>query len=93
MMLDGIPETAFGLHAQQAAEKLIKALINEHGVKYRPIHQIYLLIVELQRLGEVLPATPYPLVDLSDYARAFRYEDGILTRHFPTKMSSTACEF
>ncbi len=83
MMLDGIPESAFGLHAQQAAEKLIKALINERGVKYPRTHEIQILTAELEKLGEVLPSTPYPLVDLGDYARAFRYEDGLFAAPLP----------
>ncbi len=83
MMLEGIPESAFGFHAQQTAEKLIKALINELGVRYPRTHEIQILSAELEKLGEILPSTPYPLVDLGDYARALRYEDGILTAPLP----------
>jgi hypothetical protein len=83
MMLAGIPESAFGFHAQQAAEKLIKALLNERGVKYPRTHEIQILAAELEKLGEILPCTTYPLVDLGDYARAFRYEDGMFLAPLP----------
>ena len=90
MMLAGIPESAFGFHAQQAAEKLNKALINEHQVKYRHIHEIHLLVGELEKLGEVLPSTPYALVDLSDYARAFVMRMAYFQHRFHARALSPA---
>ena len=53
MMLDGIPESAFGFHAQQAAEKLIKALLNERGIKYPRTHELQILTAELGKIGEI----------------------------------------
>lgn len=73
MLLEGIPEPAFGFHAQQAIEKLLKALLDSLGRKYPRIHQLEKIETALAEAGERLPAVPVKLDDLTLYALDYRY--------------------
>lgn len=75
MRLNGVPDPVFGFHGQQAAEKLLKALLCELNLKYPRTHDLEKLIVLLEGAGEVIPTTPLPLKQLNSYAVEFRYED------------------
>jgi HEPN domain-containing protein len=70
-----LPTAIFGFHAQQATEKLLKALICEHNSKYARTHVIEALILHLQALREPLPELPWDIAALTDYAVEFRYDD------------------
>jgi HEPN domain-containing protein len=50
-----IRDRAFGFHAQQAVEKLLKALIGGHEVRYEYTHDLWALIERLTLLDEDLP--------------------------------------
>jgi hypothetical protein len=71
-----VPDEIFGFHAQQAVEKLYKALISAHGVEHAFTHRLTALRDHLAKLGETLPFLPMDLDELSDYAVEFRYESG-----------------
>ena len=71
---DGIPESIFGFHAQQAAEKLIKALLSARLISFELTHNLDRLQMALEAAGETLPATPLPLDELSDFAVIYRYD-------------------
>ena len=75
MLPEGIPAAAFGFHAQQAIEKLLKALIAARGGKYPRIHDLEKLDAMLRLAGEALPVVSVPLEDLTLYALNFRYEE------------------
>jgi HEPN domain-containing protein len=68
-----VPARVLGFHAQQAVEKLLKALIASHGSTFAWTHEIESLQVELSALGEMLPVVPFSLLSLQPYAVAFRY--------------------
>ena len=73
--LVGLPEVPFGQHAQGAIEKLIKALINEHGKTFPFSHDLDVLTRALANVGESLPPVPIDVDALTDYAMDLRYGD------------------
>jgi hypothetical protein len=70
----GNPDAILGFHAQQAVEKLIKALISARLAQFELTHDLARLAKALQGLGESLPTTPLPLSDLNDFAVDYRYD-------------------
>jgi hypothetical protein len=70
----GISESILGFHAQQAVEKLLKALISTLSVQFELTHDLVRLAAALHGLGESLPTTPLPLSDLNDFAVDYRYD-------------------
>lgn len=75
-----IPEVAddqLGFHAQQAVEKLLKAVLVRHGVAYDRTHNIAYLLTLLERVGVEAPSgvDPEDLIALSPWAVQFRYDD------------------
>lgn len=64
----------FGFHAQQTAEKALKAWISALGGKYGFTHDIGLLLDSLKILG-VDCSDFYDLHDLNIFAVHFRYDD------------------
>jgi hypothetical protein len=70
----GNPDAVLGFHAQQAVEKLMKALISSRSAEFELTHNLSRLATALQNLGEVLPATPVSLSDLNDFAVEYRYD-------------------
>jgi antitoxin component of RelBE/YafQ-DinJ toxin-antitoxin module len=70
----GNPDAVLGFHAQQAVEKLLKALISARSVPFELRHNLARLAKVLQDLGETLPATPIAISDLNDFAVEYRYD-------------------
>jgi hypothetical protein len=70
----GIPDSILGFHAQQAVERLIKALFSARQAQFELTHDLTRLLKVLQGLGESLPATPSRLSDLNDFAVDYRYD-------------------
>lgn len=70
---DPVPETAAFL-CQQAAEKLVKAVMILHGIEPRKQHDIGDLIAALPAAA-VARYRLAPLAELTEYAFAFRYAD------------------
>lgn len=75
-----IPEVVdetLGFHAQQAVEKLIKAVLVQRGVAYDRTHNIAYLLTLLERAGIEAPAgiSREELISLSPWAIQFRYDD------------------
>lgn len=66
----------FGLLAQQAVEKLLKALIAAHGMSYPFTHDIKLLVATLEAAGEQLPPSPLTPDEFTGYAVTARYDIG-----------------
>ena len=63
----------FGFHAQQAAEKALKAWMAYKGVTYKHTHDLMSLIDSLDGSGEEVAALG-ELVDLNSFAVQYRYE-------------------
>ena len=68
------PDGPFGFHAQQAAEKLIKALLSQLGIEFDYTHDLARLVIQLGDVGEHLPSTPIALADLNRFAVVYRYD-------------------
>ena len=67
-------DSVFGFHAQQAAEKALKAWLNLHGVAYPKTHDLRLLM-NLLRTQASEDCEPFvELADLTDFAVQFRYD-------------------
>ena len=65
----------FGFHAQQASEKLLKALLSEFSVHFPRTHNLRLLMDLLTDAGHPLPSSLANLDLLTAYGTLFRYED------------------
>ncbi len=63
-----------GFHSQQAAEKLLKALLSTHSVFFRHTHNLAVLIEALNQAGHPLPETFQPIEKLTPFAVEFRYD-------------------
>jgi hypothetical protein len=72
--LDGIPESILGFHAQQAVEKLIKALLSALLTPFEFTHNLDRLRITLEAAGEALASTPLQLDELNDFAVVYRYD-------------------
>jgi len=63
----------FGFHAQQAAEKSLKAWLSLRGVAYAKTHNLRTLLVLLEQTGADV-ADLWNLVTLTAFAVQFRYD-------------------
>ena len=68
------PVEIFGFHAQQATEKLIKALLTRNGVVFTRTHRLGELVDLATDNSIKLPDDIEFLVDLTPYAVEFRYD-------------------
>ncbi len=74
----GAPTVALSValfHAQQAAEKALKAVMCLHGLEYRRTHDLEELVAQLADAGCTLAVDGAELQRLSPYAVKFRYDD------------------
>lgn len=60
-------------HAQQAAEKALKAVYRQHGWPFRYVHSLEELLTGLRQRGLVVPSDLDESVTLTEYAFATRY--------------------
>ena len=92
-----VSDEIFGFHCQQAAEKLLKALLSLAGIVYSRTHNLRLLMDLLADAGQPLPADLADLDMLTPYGTLFRYEDlpveVALDRGTLFKMVRSLCEF
>jgi HEPN domain-containing protein len=72
--LERVPDV-FGFQTQQALEKLLKALLNEAGVRYPRTHDLAELVALVESTDQPLPQTPISLSRLTAFAVEFRYDD------------------
>jgi hypothetical protein len=68
------PTEVYGFHAQQAAEKLLKAVLSHAGVEYPRTHQLSELLDLATDNSIALPPDFEELRYLSPYAVEFRYD-------------------
>ncbi len=68
------PDEAIGFHAQQAVEKMIKAVLAHRAIEYRRTHQLEELAAILDDLGISYPPELSEAVALTPFAVEFRYD-------------------
>jgi hypothetical protein len=69
-----VSDTVIGFHCQQAAEKLLKALLSHLMVRFRRTHDLRELMDLLTDNGHALPEALADLDILTPFAIEFRYE-------------------
>jgi HEPN domain-containing protein len=70
-----VSDEIIGFHCQQAAEKILKALLSDVGVRFRKTHEIGALMALLAQAGHVLPDRFEDLDVLTPFGAIYRYED------------------
>lgn len=77
LQADGTIDSAtIGFHYQQAAEKLLKAVLAEQNVDYPRTHNLAALIDLLKGIGYEVPVSEQELISLTPFAVTSRYEEG-----------------
>lgn len=66
-------EAVWGFHAQQAVEKLLKALLAYHGITFPFTHRLLELADLLADSNTAIDDRFEPLLDLTSFAVEFRY--------------------
>ncbi|MBF0628058.1 MAG: HEPN domain-containing protein [Magnetococcales bacterium] len=61
------------LHAQQAAEKAIKAIFCHRGYRFSYTHDLEILLTELKNKGEEIPDKIFLATHLTPFAGEMRY--------------------
>ena len=72
---DQVSDEIIGFHCQQAAEKILKALLSDVGVRFRKTHAIGVLMAHLAQAGHALPDQFENLDVLTPFGTMYRYED------------------
>jgi HEPN domain-containing protein len=69
-----VSDSIFGFHAQQAAEKLLKALLSMHAVRFRKTHDLQELMTLLEAAGVALPSELARVDELTPFGVEWRYD-------------------
>ncbi len=69
-----VSDDTIGFHCQQALEKILKALLSLHGIRFRKTHDLRELIDLLADEGHPVPNDLQDIDILNPYASLFRYE-------------------
>ena len=72
---DKISDDVVGFHAQQAAEKLLKALLSHLGLAFRRTHDLRGLIEVLEEGKCPVPDALVSIEELTPYGTLYRCED------------------
>ncbi len=70
-----VTDEIIGFHCQQAAEKLLKAVLSEVGAEYPRTHNLRFLMDQLADAGVALPAELADLDMLTPFGALLRYDD------------------
>jgi HEPN domain-containing protein len=70
-----IADDAIGFHAQQAVEKLLKAVLANRNVEYPRVHDIDRLVDLLETHDGSLPPQARQLDELTPWATQLRYDE------------------
>ena len=73
--LAGVSAEIAVFHAQQACEKLLKALLTELGQSYPYTHDLPTLAALIALHDQPVPSLPVPLGRLTDFAVIYRYDE------------------
>lgn len=77
-----IDKPTIGFHYQQAAEKLLKALLAERNIDYPLTHDLTRLLALVRNARYHIPVLEKELVRLTPFAVTARYEDDEETQDF-----------
>ena len=69
-----VSDEIFGFHCQQAAEKLLKAVASEMGIRFRKTHDLRELLDLLSDHGNPIPSHLIDIDQLTPYGTLFRYD-------------------
>jgi HEPN domain-containing protein len=72
--LDAVADEIVGFHGQQAAEKLLKAVLAAHGIDFPRTHSIRFLLDLLADHGLAPPSDLHGVTDLYPFGVQLRYE-------------------
>jgi HEPN domain-containing protein len=67
--------TVIGFHCQQAAEKMLKAVLSDLGATFHKTHELGALMDTLARSGAPLPGEFENLDMLTPFGAVYRYDD------------------
>ncbi len=67
-------DDTLGFHAQQAAEKMLKAVLASRGIDYPKTHNLRVLIELLAQHGVQLPEGLVEITRLTQFGTTFRYD-------------------
>jgi HEPN domain-containing protein len=70
-----VSDEIIGFHCQQAAEKILKALLSDVGVRFRKTHEIGALMSLASEASHPLPAQFEDLDALTPFGAIYRYDD------------------
>jgi HEPN domain-containing protein len=70
-----LPDEIFGFHAQQAFEKLFKALIAARGIRYERTRVFKKLLDQINSLNEPPRPLPFQFLTLEPFAVLMRYDE------------------
>lgn len=70
-----VADEVVGFHCQQAAEKLLKAMLSEFGLPFARAHNLRVLMDLLSDAGHSLPPELAGLDVLTPFGTVFRYEE------------------
>ena len=71
-----VADDIFGFHAQQAAEKYLKALLSHFQIAFKHTHNLRSLMELLGKAGHPLPTDLADLDRLTPFGTLARYEEG-----------------
>ena len=72
--VDAVPDEIVGFHGQQAAEKLLKAVLAAHGIDFPRTHSIRFLLDLLDDHGLAPPSHLHGVTELYPFGVQLRYE-------------------
>jgi HEPN domain-containing protein len=72
--VDTVPDEIVGFHGEQAAEKLLKAVLAGHGIEFPRTHSLRFLLDLLADRGLGPPAELHVLTELYPFGVQLRYE-------------------
>ncbi len=72
---DKVSDEIIGFHCQQAAEKMLKALLSDLGATFLKTHELGALMDTLARSGAPLPGEFENLDMLTPFGAVYRYDD------------------
>lgn len=73
--VEKVSDEVFGFHCQQAAEKMLKALLSDLGAAFLKTHELGALMDALARSGAPLPGEFDNLDMLTPFGAVYRYDD------------------
>ncbi|MDZ4799456.1 MAG: HEPN domain-containing protein [Bryobacteraceae bacterium] len=72
---DSVSDEVIGFHCQQAAEKMLKALLSDLGAVFHKTHELGALMDSLARSGAPMPGEFENLDALTPFGAVYRYDD------------------